>query len=1185
MPHLVSTLALENHHLEVRSFYLLGDDHYSPDLAKDITQGIFNNLNPRSQCLAYKREWRHLKNQVSSPGAALFLDTKDDVQLDTEKWQLNQELHENVVKHLGVGNSRGYYLSWDESVEPKHNPHFGYYIDKLCSDFSADVKHLIQQGIQKGSLDSSSKKFEKGVFLEVLHHAHLLKEKTAGAHGQKPLIDRVLAFIKDPYESAKPFVIHGASGSGKTVAMGMLALKFKECFPNDCCVVFRSLGTSAGSRGIYNTVLSITVQICLAYQLKVPNTDTECDSLFRALTVLRSVMEQVSRDFAAIRPLFVLLDGLDKLYPHDESLRALWAMKNLPPNVHIIVSLVPRMGDINFSEALLTLVTDEEASMKIEPLENSDLDEIFKSHAALHKRGLTEAQKAAIISNFHVTSSPFLLNLFLEESLQWPSFQEEDLPAASDTISSVLTKKFQKMERSLGCDIVAFFVAYITSITFGLHEREILDLMTNNSDVMNEVNTMHNMEMEGVVLFPPSLFSLLKYELSPFISENLFHGVKVLSWQNRLLQNFAAEKFQVIFPGVPDEAITEDATSLTLMLHEHMANLYLEETKFDMLSETSSVGSPNNVSPDLSRMQMPRPLIPANLAKLQRLPLHLKVLLPLQGINKMLDILLFNFDWLQTKLQAVPLQELRSDIIGILNLQKQLEDQGIVSDETSSAVDDMDALLEFLQLAEQAIQKDSNNLVSEICSRLHSLSDSNPNMKALVDAALERARSLHQPLLMPLYQTFRVPGQALRHELHGPTHFIGSLLNGKIGVLFSQKSGTDIWQLETGELLQKFPVNKEQSVANVICGRTAEFVIIGHYSYVQHVMELSVWSSETGVRLVQSLFPHKFDAMALSSSDDLLMVATQMDSAEASTRCLIAVDVHSKEICYSLPVSEVHESFLTKIVFTEDDKYLITLGTPRNKELALWNLETKELEAKIVLTSFPDSLELHGSDLIVGSCSIDGIILVISMSRMETTHTICEPCLRHLSCAVALNNVINVATQADGIQRFSLEDGNKLDPILASYVPSTKPTSLVTFGDHFLFAGYQNGLIKLFHLETGECLSDLEGHTKSINTLHCVQNKWLISAGEDECARVWNLIRLKNEIEVKKHRNQNENPSNENVSCCVLSLDGSEVITASWDGDVKAWDVETGNSLFVYSWDCHKIFDSYFIVSFFTQGI
>ncbi|ELU06455.1 hypothetical protein CAPTEDRAFT_141404 [Capitella teleta] len=93
-------------------------------------------------------------------------------------------------------------------------------------------------------------------------------------------------------------------------------------------------------------------------------------------------------------------------------------------------------------------------------------------------------------------------------------------------------------------------------------------------------------------------------------------------------------------------------------------------------------------------------------------------------------------------------------------------------------------------------------------------------------------------------------------------------------------------------------------------------------------------------------------------------------------------------------------------------------------------------------------------------------------------------------------------------------------------------------------------------METGECLTDLEGHSACVNTLHILQDKWLISAGNDEQAMVWNLLHLKKTIEEK--RTGVERALGDYVSCTIISKDGSEVLTSHWEGDVKVWDAETG---------------------------
>jgi hypothetical protein len=923
--------------------------------------------------------------------------------------------------------------------------------------------------------------------------------------------------------------------------MSQLALRLLQAHER-CVLVYRMLGSSSASSGIHSTVISITSQICHAYGLKAY---PESSRLFQSLTRLRSVLEEVSKVHATFCPLFILLDGLDKLQPQDECLRALWAMKNLPLNVHMVVSTVAEQGSVRMLEALLTLVTEEEASMPVQELSNADLDHLIEKHCEQNNRSITALQRESIIQSYHVQGNPLLLSLHLDSSLTWPSSQDDNLPSSADTLASILLKTLQNLEREMGSNIVSFFVAYVTAVPIGVHERELLDLMTANADVMQELFSMHGHDEDNLLFFPPSLLSVIKYELSPFLVENFVCGCKMLAWGNRDGLEAVAAQYQVIFPGVAESSITEDSTNLTLLLHEQMANMYLGESYKD-----------SNAKSDAPSMLMPQPLLPSNRIKLQRLPIHMKVLLPLQGAGRMCEALIFNFEWLMAKLVVAPLRDLKSEVLGILLLQKQMHNQGITPEGEIYA--ELELFYEFLQMAEPVLKRDPNYLITEVTGRLTGLTEGHALIKTLVDGAEEWVNATKHSYLLPLCPCMPQPGEPLRHVLNGPTHFVGSMQGGRIGVFFSQKSGTEIRNMDTGELQQKFPVAKEQDVDNVLVAEEADFVIIGHFSYVQQIMELSVWSSETGVRLLQSVFPKKFNAFALDRNDAMLMVATVVETNGRPMHCLLGVDVHSKEIQFSLPTVDAHSDAITKmmLVSSHSDR-LMTLGTRETKDVALWDLTQKTVILRVRLPHFPTLWREHDGKYLLAGCGVEGVIYVVDLSNGNITATVTESSLIYMRDIHVLDENFFVATENNGVLKFSLIDGTPISPHIVA-PPGIKPNVIASVSDHFLFVGFDNGMLKLYKSGSGECLFDLDGHTACVNSLHVLQGRWLVSAAKDDRAMVWNLLHLKKQIEEQQEGEEEKTPVN--VSCAVVSADGSEVYTAHWDGDVKVWDTETGAS-------------------------
>ena len=248
-------------------------------LEGDVTRGIFDTRDPRSHCLCYRREYRDIMSHLDKPESHTYVDMVG-MEVDKELRASHHRLADQVSKHLGVGAFKPYYLKWPEQGgDPQQTEEYKAYLDNLCHDFVTDIKHLIVQGVEK--LEETRAQPGNIVYPEVLHHAHLCKEKMANFTGQSDVLFRVERFLKDPRQNNKPFVLFGSPGCGKSAVMAAVASNIREWFTPDSVVITRFLNTTSESSNIHQTVISVTLQICLVYGIRVPSRKLEMDTLFR----------------------------------------------------------------------------------------------------------------------------------------------------------------------------------------------------------------------------------------------------------------------------------------------------------------------------------------------------------------------------------------------------------------------------------------------------------------------------------------------------------------------------------------------------------------------------------------------------------------------------------------------------------------------------------------------------------------------------------------------------------------------------------------------------------------------------------------------------------------------------------------------------------------------------------------
>ena len=1175
-----------------------------------MTWGVFDLKDPRSHCVCYRREFQHIDQHLDSTAAATFVDIVSDENgksvVDPDHQKKLTSLTHRTVQYLRASNYHVYYLQWtaDGLADQEQDAGFQKYLEKLCYDFVEDMAHLILQGMAKVKKEQVSPT-KTALHQEVLHHSYICAAKVRRFSKQQDILNQIQRYLFDPNKTVKPYIVYGQPGCGKSFVMAAVATKVKSWFGPDTVVVMRFLGTSSDSSSIYSTVSSVTEQIRAAYEMAPPRNAEQATTLFGTLMLFRHTIAVVSREYAALRPLYIILDGLDQLLPHDDSLSALWALRDLPQNIHVLMSTVPQIGQVNFLGVLLTLLTDEELSTEVFPLSDKDAADVITDTCTGASRTLTDGQQRAVLDAYALTRQPLHLSLLLTDALRWTS---DTVPtgAVAENTAAFVYGKLEALEQELGVNLVKYFMAYVTTATIGLHEQELRELLTGNDDIIGEICSRRPLP-DGVVSIPPVLLRRIKHVLAPLMEERLEYGKTVLGWSHTDIYAAMSTRYQVIYSGASDQFITRDATNLTLQLHEDMVNRYLPERQDDSDSATDSV--------TLIAKQL---VTTGNLTMLQKLPMLLKVLLPMEGPAMVKKVAFFNLHWMMTKIRATGLRDILQDVLSVLILCLQLDAEQVFME--TSMWKDIELLYLFLRLAEPAIQADVDNLPVEILCRLTPFASEYPSSVGVLLESAQKWLSDHQKFLRPVFTCLPLPTDPMRYRMTGPTHVVGFKRGGSLAVMFSQRNGISIWHLSTGELTHRFPVHPEQSTAGVISGRVGEFVIVGHYSYVNRQMELRVLSTDTGVELLKSQFAHEFEVIALDKQDKVLVVATTMqaDKTQKSYRCLLGVDVKTRDIVYTLVANDVHRNGIAHIMFLDDlrkpNKSILSVGGAKAKDLALWNLDSEQLEFSVDLGQVISHVRVHEEEHIAVCASAEsGAILLVDLDKGELTQVVND------SMYVGITDIyltqkgkhVIIATSKHGIVIHSLEKGASVKAISSISDDNSGCVVPVTFTldakERILIVGCETGLVAIYLIATSQLITRLEGHTARVNTLHCMGDGRLLTAGEDSEARLWNIDEIQKSfmqnIDIrdiqswdgvkqfdeattvtgtKEETEEVSFPTHmENISCMILRNSGKQVITSSYTGPLKVWDVKTGEV--IGQSVCFSLVDLYIYIFFYLS--
>ena len=112
-------------------------------------------------------------------------------------------------------------------------------------------------------------------------------------------------------------------------------------------------------------------------------------------------------------------------------------------------------------------------------------------------------------------------------------------------------------------------------------------------------------------------------------------------------------------------------------------------------------------------------------------------------------------------------------------------------------------------------------------------------------------------------------------------------------------------------------------------------------------------------------------------------------------------------------------------------------------------------------------------------------------------------------------------------------------------------------GNDTMASGSKDGTIKLWHLDTGECLETFSGHLNEIVALELINENCLASFASNDMVRIWNIDFQQRKSTIMRNQGAN-NTSRENS---VFKSVGTKNLAIVYPGKISVWDVVNDKSL------------------------
>jgi NACHT domain- and WD repeat-containing protein len=424
-----------------------------------------------------------------------FADVDDDAagRLNALRRELRRKLP------LGV-NRFEYTATW------RHGHPSAGHIDQLC----ADAQQCLEQAVD-GEL--SSFKSRSALSLETEAHDTFAASREC-VFGRTREIGALRRYLmsSDPV----PFVLYGASGSGKSSIMAKASAAASEAGRGDV-VIRRFLGTTPES----SAGMPLLGGLCQHLSDKLggptvapPDYETLAGA-FQARLALAT----------AERPVVIFLDALDQLPEGDPAASLTWLPVRLPAHVRLVVSTIkpPR----RFAGGM---------GIEVEDFRSGDAERALDAWLDDAGRRLDARQRRIVLTSFARCPLPLYLKLAFEEARHWRSFDADGKCHLGEEVAGVIDTLLSRLsaEENHGPLLVEHALGYLAAGRDGLAEQEMLDVLTRNDQVWTDfLRRAHHEPPERRL--PVIVWSRLSLDLEPYLTEREVPGGPVTSFYHSQL--------------------------------------------------------------------------------------------------------------------------------------------------------------------------------------------------------------------------------------------------------------------------------------------------------------------------------------------------------------------------------------------------------------------------------------------------------------------------------------------------------------------------------------------------------------------------------------------------------------------------------------------------------------------------
>jgi WD40 repeat protein len=390
--------------------------------------------------------------------------------------------------------------------------------ENLCLDVFRQLARVILAEISE--IESRSK-----VEKEYDEHKKFGSDRAKNFVGRTEYLEKIKDYIES--DNQKPFVLWGASGSGKSALLAYAKQQHEEKNP-----LVRFIGTTPQSSDIRALLESLCEQIAAEYPTEETAIPADYNELVKEFP---KRLESAAKE----KTLIVLLDALDQLSEADNAHNLRWLPDDLPANVRLIVSTLP-----GASLDILKRKLPVENIIELKSMTKNEGGEVLDLWLSDATRTLQDNHRAEVLDKFTAAEGlPLYLKFAFEEARLWHSY-DKIKPLATD-VEGIIGELFERLseDSNHGAVMVSRSLGYLAASRYGLTEDELIDILWQDDEVKKDFKTRSQKEMREVDALPVVIWARLYFDLEPYLTERASADAALLSFYHRQLGEVTAQKY------------------------------------------------------------------------------------------------------------------------------------------------------------------------------------------------------------------------------------------------------------------------------------------------------------------------------------------------------------------------------------------------------------------------------------------------------------------------------------------------------------------------------------------------------------------------------------------------------------------------------------------------------------------